>query len=555
MKKNILLGFLIITFLGLQAQVAPNKYYVQFTDKNNSPYSINHPEAFLTARAIARRQAYNIPIVENDLPVNPQYLQGVAATGAQLLNPTRWLNGVTIYTTDSTVLAAVQALPYVDHTVLASYGKPGKKSFFEKESFSEDIPDTYKNDRNTATYNYGLAYNQIHQINGTGLHDMGYRGQGMVIAVLDAGYIGVDTHPVFDSLWANNQILGTKNFVTPGDQVFTQFWHGREVLSCMGADDPGLMIGTAPKASYWLLLSEDISSENVIEEYNWVSAAEFADSVGADVINSSLGYIAFDNPAFSHPYSDMDGNTCISTIGADIAASKGILVTNSAGNSGNNQTFPWIGAPADGDSVFTIGAVDGNGNRAVFSSQGPTYDGRIKPTVMAQGQGTAVANDTNGVSFGNGTSFSSPVMAGMSACLWQAYPDKNNMDIMDAIKQSASMHSSPDNYMGWGIPDFMEAYSLITSVERKIQSNRLVLVYPNPFGDYLHIEFLQKSDSIYTLEIHNVLGTLLVKRTLRITGRYRIQNISGLFNRLSVGVYFLKVTSKDRSQTVKLVKE
>ncbi len=558
MRRIFFITFIILISVSLQAQVAPYKYYIQFTDKNNSPYSLDHPEVFLTQRAIARRLAHNIPLSENDIPVNPQYIQGVAATGAEILNATRWFNGVTVYTTDSTVLSAIAALPYVDHVVLASHpnGESREKIYFKNESTSNNIPlHANKHFKNGNSYDYGYAYNQINQINGIGLHNLGYRGQGMVIAVLDAGYVGVQTQPLFDSLWANNQILGTKDFVHPGGNVFTEASHGREVLSCMGANIPGLMIGTAPKASYWLLRSEDINSENVIEEYNWVSAAEFADSVGADIINSSLGYINFDNPAFNHPYSDMDGNTCVSSIGADIAASKGILVTNSAGNSGGNYTFPWIGAPADGDSVFTIGAVDGNGNRASFSSIGPTYDGRIKPTVMAKGLNATVANNDTSVMEGSGTSFSSPIMAGMTACLWQAYPQFNNMEIIKALKQSGSTADNPNNYMGWGIPDFMNASSIITKIILKTRINGFVTASPNPFINHLKLEFKIKNRQKFNLILRNTMGANLFSKTITVSDSNNSVYLYGIFNNLTSGVYFLEVSGSNKFQTLKLIKE
>ncbi|NOY51243.1 MAG: S8 family serine peptidase, partial [Chlorobi bacterium] len=369
--------FTILLTLGMMitamAQIAPDKYYVQFTDKDNSPYSIDNPSEFLTQRAIDRRAKYSIVITNQDLPVNPQYITGVAATGAKLLNSTRWMNGITIYTTEQSVLDAINALPYVesiakmnDRTNTLDYDK------FKNESFGDELkPDNLKESASISSYDYGFAINQIEQLNGVLLHDQGFRGEGMVIAVLDAGYDVVKTQPLFDSLWANDQILGSKDFVyTDANNVYAWHYHGRMVLSCMGANIEGLMVGTAPKASYWLLRSEDGASENIIEEYNWVSAAEFADSVGADVINSSLGYIDFDNPFWDHTYDDMNGSTAVVTLGADIAASKGIMVVNSAGNSGQNPGFPWIGAPADGFDVFSIGAVDGDGNRAEFSSIG-----------------------------------------------------------------------------------------------------------------------------------------------------------------------------------------
>ncbi len=320
-------------------------------------------------------------------------------------------------------------------------------------------------------------------LNGIALHDMGYDGTGMTIAVLDAGFLHADTLRVFDSLWMNGQILGTKDFVSPqSPDIFGAHYHGAMVLSTMGGNWPGKMVGTAPHAHYWLLRSEDGGSEYLIEELNWVSAAEFADSVGADVINSSLGYTTFDNPSQNHTYADMDGNTTPITIGADMAVSKGMIVVNSAGNDGGSS-WQYIDAPADGDSVFSIGAVTASGNYASFSSTGPTYDGRIKPNVVAQGSGSTIINPYNGlVSTGSGTSFSSPITAGMVACLWSAHPNKRTTQIMDAIQQSGSLAGNPNNQLGWGIPDYLAAHNLLSQPVTYNFSLHLKVFLGGPFN-------------------------------------------------------------------------
>ena len=460
MKKIYLL--LIITLISVISisQVAPDKYVVTFTDKNDSPYSISNPEEFLSQKALDRRTAHGIVIVENDLPVNPQYLESVAGTGVTMLNASKWFNCVTIYTTDQDALNTINGFSFVESVEKSGSSKAAGKKLNEKPFFSKEwlssVPESglYKSLTAGNSYDYGAATNQIQMLNGDVLHDMGYDGNGMTIAVLDAGFLNVDELSAFDSLWTNGQILGYMDFVEPNNpNIFNSHTHGCMVLSTMGANLPGQMVGTAPKADYWLLRSEEDYSnnhiENLIEEYNWVSAAEFADSVGADVINSSLGYTTFDDPSQDHTYDDMDGNTTPITIGADMAVSKGMIVVNSAGNSGNSSWF-YIGAPADGDSVFSIGAVDGSGNIAGFSSHGPTFDGRIKPNVVAQGSGTAIIDPGNGsVTFGGGTSFSSPITAGMVACLWQANPYKRNTEIMEAIQASGSLANEPNNQMGY----------------------------------------------------------------------------------------------------------
>jgi hypothetical protein len=547
---------LLISFQSF-AQIAPDTYYIQFTDKNNSPYSIDNPLQFLSQRAIDRRVNQGIQIVENDLPVNPQYMQGVADAGAIILNATKWLNGVTIYTESQTVVDNVLALPYVSSALkLVSKESTDEKSFFKNESFGEIDPESFITERSTSELNYGAAENQIDQINGIPLHNMGYQGQGMVIAVLDGGFVGVEEHPVFDSLWANSQILGTRDFVHPYDQdVFTESEHGKSVLSTIGANEPGQMIGTAPKANFWLLRSEDVMTENIIEEYNWVSAAEFADSVGADVINSSLSYQDFDMPQWDHSYEDLDGNSAPSTIGADIVTSKGVLVCNSAGNSGDSG-FPWNAAPADADNILSIGAVNGSGIRAEFSSIGPTVDGRIKPAVMAQGSGTIVARNTEGVGPGSGTSYSSPIIAGMSACLWQANPTMTVLEIQAAIKESASRADSPDNLYGWGIPDYMEAHTIMTDIEFPLENKEIhVKTFPNPFNSMLTIEVKSTVNENVEFELYNLIGSLILSEHHQINSNSTISLFQNQLRTLNAGIYFLRINSNGNTTTKKLIKQ
>jgi len=545
---------LVFTATLLQGQIAPNMYYVQFTDKNNSPYSINNPQEFLTQRAIQRRIKQGHVIHENDLPVNPSYLQGVAATGANIHFPTKWLNGVTIETSSQSVLNAIAALPYVA-SIKSLPQEPLKqmikeKIFFSEEGIGDEFDPKLPVPNQKTLFDYGSGYNQINQINGIPLHASGYRGQGMVIALLDGGYTGVNTHIAFDSIRQNGQILGTKDFVHKGGSVYTESSHGTAVLSTIASNRPGQLIGTAPKASFWLLRPEYVLTEHLIEEYNWVSAAEFADSVGVDIINSSLGYIDFDYPQWNHSYSHMDGNTCVVTIGADIAASKGILVVNSAGNSGSNSSFPYIGAPADGFKVFSIGAVNAAGQRASFSSIGPTFDGRIKPDVMAQGQGTAVTGSNNNFTFSNGTSFSSPVLAGMAACLWQARPNLTRHLIKQAIMQSGNNAGSPNVTLGYGIPDFVAAKDYLTSIDTGQQpSTRLLEVFPNPFIN--EVKVLPFTYTLLQIRIMDLKGRILQEVSINGSNTSRIEQ---LLKELGAGVYILNVRTEGDAQTIKIVR-
>ena len=546
----------ILTIIVLQGftQIAPGKYYVQFTDKNNSPYSLDHPEDFLSQRAIDRRANQGIAYDEKDIPVNPQYLAGVAATGVQLLNPTKWMDGVTVQTNNPALIDSINLLPYVANVrYISGNMRNTSKPFFERELTGDTEKKSLAAGSSADNFNYGDALGQINLINGVPLHEAGYRGEGMVIAVLDAGFNYVDVDLLFDSLRNDGRILGTKDFVTPGGNVYNAHYHGRMVLSTMAANIPGLMIGTAPKASYWLLRSENGNQEYVSEEYNWVSAAEFADSAGADVINSSLGYTEFDDPSQDHTYADMNGNTTVITNGADMAASRGILVVNSAGNSAED---PWhyIGAPADGDSVFSIGAVDNNGNYAPFSSTGPTADGRVKPNVSATGWGTAVSDGNNGVTFGSGTSFSSPIIAGMSACLWQAMPEKTNMEIQQAIMQSASQYYNPDSLLGFGIPNYQNAWWILTSIDSNEGSKPLSAdVYPNPFFNSLYVKVSGHQQSTIQVTIFNMVGSTVYSDV--ISTPIAKLSFGSLEEKMPKGLYVMKLTSENRVQTLKLIKQ
>ena len=557
MKIKILLMAMIILGLGVSAQIAPDKYYVQFTDKNDSPYSLNEPSEYLTQRALDRREKQNIKIDMYDIPVNPQYLTGVKNKGVTLLNATRWLNGVTIETDDPSLLDLVNSLPYVEEIFkMPNNPSLNKKAFFENEIIQQVFTPDYSLKWNTtSTYDYGKAEWQIEQIHGIGLHDAGYDGKGIVIAVLDGGFNGVLEHPVFDSIRSNGQILGTKDYVNGGDNVYTGSAHGKSVLSTIAANSPGVMVGTAPKASFWLLRTEDTDSENVIEEYNWISAAEYADSLGADVINSSLSYVGFDIPEWDHTYEDLDGNTAVSTIGADMATSKGIFVCNSAGNSGGGD-FPWNGAPADADSVFSIGAVDSTGNKAGFSSIGPTTDGRIKPAVVALGAGTYVAYGIDVVGKGNGTSYSSPIIAGMTACLIQANPTIPVMQIQKAIKQSGTQRFNPDNLIGWGIPNYELANSVMTTLENQMATHEdLFRLWPNPLTNgNLNIEFAKDLKGEIKLVMMNATGSVLFAKEINLSSTSQKVELSGQIRHLASGVYFLKIIAGDRVEVKQIVK-
>ncbi|MDZ7740901.1 MAG: S8 family serine peptidase [Bacteroidota bacterium] len=554
MKKYLLLFVFVASFMTGTTQIAPNKYYIQFTDKSDSPYSIDSPEEFLSQRAIDRRDRFDIAITEEDLPVNPQYISGVSATGAAILNPTKWLNGLTIYTGNPAILDDIMDLPYVEGVYLLTRGEAGKqeKEFFSNESYYPVKEEGSLITKSASLLDYGLAFNQIHMLKGEELHNMGLTGEGMVIAVLDAGFFGTDNHIAFDSLFVNGQILGTKDFVAHSGTVYDYHTHGTSVLSTMGANVPGQMIGTAPHADYYLLRTEDGASEYIVEEYNWVSGVEFADSAGADVINSSLGYTTFDDPSQDHTYADMNGNTTPITIGADIAASKGMLVVNSAGNSGSGSWY-YIGAPADGNEVFSIGAVDAGGNLAGFSSRGPTADGRIKPNVCAQGAGAVVADPWGGsFTYSSGTSFSSPIIAGMSASLWQGTPDKTNLEIMQALMDNGNYAANPNNDYGWGIPNYLNAYTFLTVIEDSAPEGADIDIFPNPIAGQLNIQLPgMEFGKELNIKIFDQSGRLMME--FKKSAEDGMISLEGL-GTLSKGLYLLRVYDQTGVYTTKFIK-
>ena len=422
------------------------RYFISFTDKENTGYSINTPEQYLSVRTIFKRQKYGIPIDSTDLPITVEYINELTTQGFVIENKSRWFNGVVVSTFDSLLFQTLDQ-HFID-TVISFGSWQNTKKIGEKWQLNYNVSD------------YGNSYNQLQMLGGDVMHSKGFLGNGVIIAVIDAGFYKVNELDVFSDL--QNQILATYDLVDGNTNVYDDHTHGMMVLSTMGAKQSESMIGAAPEANYILLRSEDVFSENLIEEYMWVCAAEYADSAGADIINSSLGYTTFDDSTQNHTYADMDGKTTPISIGAGVACDKGMIVVNSAGNSGNSN-WHYIGAPADHTSVLSVGAVDENKEFASFSSYGPNAEGVTKPNVVAQGKNTVVATSSNEVMIGNGTSFSSPVTAGMVACLWGANSYRTPHDIKDAIYKSADRYLNPDDQFGYGIPSYYNAYQLLNS--------------------------------------------------------------------------------------------
>jgi len=562
MKKLLLLSILTLFCLASFAQLNNLRYFIRFTDKNNSPYTTANPSAYLSARAIQRRANQGIAIDNLDLPVNPQYIDSVIAHGATTYNKSKWLNGVTISVPDSATLNDVLSLPFVQNIthVWRKSNLPGKNKFESVDAVSQNAQRNAQ-PIETQSYSYGLGYNQIHIMNGDYLHNLGYKGEGMIISLLDGGFYHADQLPAFDSLNADGRILGTWDFVANEASVYEDDGHGEAVLSCITANIPDSLIGTAPEASFYLLRSEDVPRENIIEEYNWATAAEYADSAGTDVISSSLGYTVFDNFIFqgdtvpsesNHTYNDINGNTCPSTIAADVAVSRGILVVVAAGNSGND---PWhyVSAPSDGDSVLSVAAVGPDGFHADFSSYGPSSDGDVKPNVAAQGAWTVVEGTDGFISiFGFGTSFACPVMAGSATCLWQAHPTATVMEIHNAIQESANYALAPNDSLGFGIPDFALAHNILSGIEENSSVANTLVVYPNPVKDDVRFLLPGIRNGNVTAELFDVSGKKIYSQKLFSDGIHS-NTIAGS-QLLSKGVYILKVNSANAVLTQRVLK-
>ena len=462
MKKFIALSFILLACL-TESQGQFTKYVVRFKNKGGTPHTIGTPITYLSQRAIDRRTRYGIAIDSTDLPVSPSYVNQVRSIpNVTILNTSKWLNAVSIQTSDAAAITAINALPFVLSTTGVGRNNAENTSGRFKEEITAAAPETGRIDGIEADYfNYGAtSFNEIHLQNGEFLHNIGLRGQGMQIAMMDGGFFNYNSFKAFDSANTNGQFLSTWDFVNREISVAEDDSHGMSCLSTIVANIPGQFIGKAPKASFHLFRTEDVPTEHKIEEFNWACGAERSDSVGADIISTSLGYsIQMDPPDVDHPYSDMNGNTTMAAIAGDFASKKGILVFASIGNDGNNSSYHFLSTPSDGDSVVAVGAVSSAGVLGSFSSYGPSADGQIKPDVSSVGVGARIWTSGNAVGSSNGTSFACPNMAGLGTCLWQGFPEFNNMKIVRALQQSGSIASAPDNRIGYGYPDMKLAFS------------------------------------------------------------------------------------------------
>lgn len=459
----------ILTSIPLHGQIAPDTYWVQFTDKAGSPYVIGSPEKFLSERAIERRERQNIFIDTSDLPVSPVYIDSMRGLGLEVGNISKWLNGIIVHSTNDQLLDTLHHISFIAKPVK----NPITPGSIQVEINKFPLP-------LKSTIDYGYSRNQINMLHGESLHENGYNGEGILIGIIDAGFSNTDKVESLQHLWQDNKIVTWRDFVNDGKGFFQSHSHGTTVLSILAGAIPGVMYGAATNADYVLIRTENGDSEYLVEEYNWVCGAEYADSIGVDVINSSLGYSLFNDPSQNHSYKDLDGKTTPVSKGALMAARKGMLVSCSAGNSGNNANWGYITAPSDADSILTVGAVDSLRVIAYFSGRGPAYDNRIKPDVCAMGVNTISQSTLMMINGCNGTSCSSPIIAGMAACLWQANPTATAQQVRYAIKLSSSIYSKPDTAYGYGIPDFHLANLILHHQILSPTDLTNICIVPNP---------------------------------------------------------------------------
>ncbi|URM39081.1 S8 family serine peptidase [Flavobacterium anhuiense] len=535
MRYNFTFLLLLLSFTVFSQEDA----WVYFNGKPNAQAFYDNPLTELSQRALDRRTSQNIALAITDAPLETSYVNQItSSTGITVKAQSKWLNALHVQGTQANInalksLAFVARIEFADKTLNTTGKKVSETS----------ISQTHKQLKEAIDYSYGNSANQIQMLNGQVLHQQNYTGEGKIIAVMDGGFPGVNTAQPFENLRINNKILGGYDYTTRNSNFYTGDSHGTSVLSTMGGFKANSLVGTAPNASYYLFITEIQAQEIPLEESLWVEAAEKADALGVDIITTSLGYfLDRDEIRYNHTYSDMNGITTFISRGAEIAFSKGILVLASAGNEGT-QVEKHVGAPADAVSVLAIGSVNASKVRASSSSIGPSYDGRIKPDVMAQGA-AAVVSDANGnIVTANGTSFSCPIMAGMAASLWQAFPNKTNKEIRQMILQSADRYANPENNYGYGIPNFGAALSVDDFV-----AEASFAVYPNPAKNEVSFSFLNENNTA-SVTIYSILGQKLIEE--------KINNSNPVLSLQSLqsGLYIYSFDADKLHKTGKIIKQ
>lgn len=535
-------ALVLVLFLSLpalpQAQNQGYLYRIVFNDKGDQNTSSYDPALLFSNKALERRKKHNIAGIDfHDLPVYKPYIAQISGMGMglELKCTSRWMNSALFWSANPVVTENLAALPSVKEVMTVKI--PGTKGINADKLSLALSPAEIPFDR------------PVQMLNGYPLIASGFNGRGILIAVLDGGFENGDRISSLEKLRLEKRILAQRDFVDNDISVYHSSTHGTAVLSVLAGNIDGWILGTARGASFLLLRTEDTGSEYPCEEDYWAAGAEYADSCGADIISSSLGYSTFDDPSMDYKLSDLDGNTAFVTRAADIAASKGILVVNSAGNE-RNKTWKKIICPSDGDSVLAAGAVDVNNIIAYFSSAGPSADRRVKPDVSAMGVSVPVQVAGSGIAYASGTSFSCPVLSGMAASLMQAVPGATSIEIAAAVRASGDRYLVPDSLYGYGIPDMMKALEILQAKYVKIGEAE-ISVSPNPTPGDFDILF-GSAPSAVSVEIFTLEGRLIMRKKYdEFAGRILHINAPGTEYR---GVYLVRVSTQTVSKVLKIIK-
>lgn len=546
----------VILFLCLGAEVAnaQDRYAVYFKYKPQENLSLSRPQEFLTPKALQRRLRESVAPDSLDLPVSTNYLESVSEKSDYVLYTSKWMNAA-ILVTDEAKKAEIEVLPFVDRVELVAKGfapKPDARIRYKVRASVtlETCKEPKLNTREIAVESNSYDFqNQLLGIDK--MHQEGFTGKGVAVAVFDAGFPGVKTATPFAHLFSNNRIIGQKDIVRPWNQeVFIDNQHGTNVLSLIAANEPEKLVSGAFESDFVLVITEEVATEYRIEEFNWVRGAEYADSLGVDIINSSVGYWDFDDPSMNYTIADLDGKTTVITRGASIAAEKGILVVNSVGNYGGRGTSSLV-APADAEGILAVGSVTNTGEVSGFSSRGPTGDGRLKPDLAAFGQAPILVRSNGVVGAGQGTSFSSPQIAALAAGLWQARPEWTKDQLILNLIRSATQSENPDNDLGYGVPNFMDAYygEILSAPSEEILEFK---VFPNPLAtDMLSIRFGTGKSAEFDLV--DMTGKSLLTQTLERNSPKDAYQID--LQGIKPGMYVVRLSDGLLVRQVKLLKQ
>lgn len=547
----------ILGLLTLQSAVAQQTQFafrISFTDKQGAA-PLSNPLSFLSQRAIDRRTTQGITIDETDRPVSPDYIDSVLTSTSGVLHlRSKWLNYCVVLLTDSSKILTLTGKPFISNIEYIAYygsGLHNKPSGGINPKFSEEHNSIVFKTTGTQAY-YGATFNQTRILNGDYLHDLSYKGQGMLIAVLDEGFKDVNAAPAFDSMYSSGRLIDQYDFVKANTNAISTSSHGSYSLSTMAGNLPGIYVGSAPYAEYALYITEDATSEQRIEMDNLLAATERADSLGADVINVSLGYNEFNAPVYnSLTYADIDGKSTIAAKAANIATSKGVLFVASAGNEGNGS-WKYILTPGDADSAMTVGSVNLGKDPAGDSGYGPNSSQHIKPNVCVVGQPAHVMWASSTPSTINGTSFATPQLAGWAACLMQGSSGYTPYTIRTAIEKSAHVYTTPGVQLGYGVPDFRKAFDLLNIDSPTLPKADWIKVGPNPFVGHVSMSIFHTTRGTLDVVLVDALGKKIVDRTYTVYQGTQVLQLD--IPEVSSGIYYLKAKTETSQATVKLLK-